>query len=250
MFCKSFYWKISQLVCIIKTMLSFKNVSFIKDKNTILKDLSFTILPGECVGIVGASGAGKSSLFRLLTGEVRASVGTIALDDMALESFNLSSLQLYRRQIGIVFQDFRLLPKKSVFENVAFALEVSGQSNQISTIVPKLLDMVGLLHKADSFPKELSGGESQRVAIARAMAHNPKIIIADEATGNLDPKNAKEIALLLQKLNIEQGLTIIFSTHDPLLIDILKPRVIRLEKGNVLFDSKKCSLEKAFKGLR
>lgn len=230
-------------------MLNFQNVSLKIEKDTILSDISFAIQPGESVAIVGSSGAGKSSLFRLLTGENRATKGSIKLDSFALETFDLKNLQLYRRQIGIIFQDFRLLEKKTVFENISFALEVAGEEHLIPTRVPKLLELVGLSNKAESFPKQLSGGESQRVAIARALVHNPKIIIADEATGNLDPKNSEDIAQLLKRLNKEQGLTLIFSTHDPLMVENIKPRVIRLEEGKILFDKKSCSTATAFQNL-
>jgi cell division transport system ATP-binding protein len=142
-----------------------------------------------------------------------------------------------------------LLSKKSVFDNVAFALEVCGEDEKISKKVPELLDLVGLSHRANAFPHELSGGERQRTAIARSLVHNPKILIADEITGNLDPKNSRDIADLLQHLHLTQELTVLFSTHDPILVEALNPRVIRLESGKILFDKKNCSMEKAFQGI-
>jgi cell division transport system ATP-binding protein len=199
---------------------------------------------------LGESGAGKSSIFRLLIGEWKPTLGSITLDDIALETLSLGNLQKYRRQIGVVFQDFRLLPKKTVYENVAFALEVCGEKEKkIKQKVPPLLRLVGLWEQRNQFPHALSGGESQRVAIARALVHAPKILIADEATGNLDPKNAREIADIFARLHQKEKLTIIFATHDPTLVLRTIPRVIRIDKGMILFDQKSCPPEKAFQGL-
>ncbi|MCF7830618.1 ATP-binding cassette domain-containing protein [Candidatus Gracilibacteria bacterium] len=230
-------------------MLEFQNVSFSIQGKEVLKNISFEVVPGEMVALLGASGAGKSSIFRILIGEWRPSTGTIKVDDFALENLSLASLQKYRRQIGIVFQDFRLLPKKTVFENIAFALEVCGEEKQIPYKVPELLKLVGMWDKRNQFPASLSGGEAQRTAIARALVHNPKILIADEATGNLDPKNSREIAELFQKLHEKEELTILFATHDPILIETLSPRIIRLESGRVQFDELHCTREKAFAGI-
>jgi cell division transport system ATP-binding protein len=171
------------------------------------------------------------------------------LDDFLLRDLSSSSLQLYRRQIGVIFQDFRLLPQKTVFENIAFALQVCGEESLIMDRVPELIDLVGLKDQAHRFPRELSGGEKQRVAIARALVHDPKILLADEPTGNLDPKNSREIGEIFKKLSQEKGLTLLFATHDPLLVQKLNPRVIRLEKGKVQFDERRCPLEKAFAGI-
>ncbi len=230
-------------------MLEFQDVSFSIKGTEVLKNISFEVVPGEMVALLGASGAGKSSIFRLLIGEWRPSLGSIKVDDFALENLSLDSLQKYRRQIGIVFQDFRLLPQKTVFENVAFALEVCGEEKQISQKVPELLKLVGMWDKRNQFPATLSGGESQRTAIARALVHNPKILIADEATGNLDPKNSREIAELFGKLHEKRDLTILFATHDIILIEALSPRVIRLEKGIMQFDELHCTKAKAFEGI-
>ena len=142
-----------------------------------------------------------------------------------------------------------MLKTKTVFENISFALEVCGKENQIKQKVSKLLQLVGLYNKRNLFPNSLSGGEKQRVSIARALVHNPKILIADEPTGNLDPKNSREIANLFFKLHKEQNLTILCATHDPILVQKINPRIIRLEKGMILFDEKKCPLEKAFMGI-
>jgi cell division transport system ATP-binding protein len=230
-------------------MLVLKNVSFALNSTEILNNISFKITPGEMVGILGASGAGKSTLFRLLTREIRPTLGKIKLDKLTLDDLSFESIQQYRRQIGIIFQDYKLLNQKTVFENVAFALEVCGQTKDLTEKVENLLDLVGIKDKKDDFPHILSGGEKQRVAIARALVHKPQILIADEATGNLDPKNSREIANLFLKLNKEQQITIIFSTHDPVLVEQVKPRIIRLENGEVLFDKKNINKEEAFAGL-
>jgi len=230
-------------------MLSFKNVSLSIDENPILKDCSFDVFPGEIVAILGASGAGKSSIFSCLTGETKPTSGHISLDNFTLETISLEALQKYRRQIGIVFQNFCLLREKTVFENVAFALEVCGEEAEIATKVPEILAIVGMWDKRNRFPRECSGGEIQRIAIARALIHDPKILIADEPTGNLDPKNSREIAALFEKINHEKKLTILLATHDPVIFEALKPRVIRLENGSILFDRKECEKEEAFKGI-
>ncbi len=233
----------------IKRMLKFENVGLSIEKKTILKNLNFEVFPQEIVAVLGESGAGKSSVFKLLTGESKPSSGNIKLDHFPLKHLSLRDLQKYRRQIGIVFQDFRLLPQKTVFENIAFALKVCGDDHLIKKRLPDLLRLVGLQDKKNDFPHELSGGELQRVAIGRALVHNPKILIADEATGNLDPRNSRTIAELFLKLNREQKLTIIFATHDPVMVEMLKPRIIRIEQGEIMFDKKNISIEKAFSGI-
>ena len=230
-------------------MLTFQKVGYKVDKTEILKDLSFQIVPKEIVALIGSSGAGKSSIFKLLTGEIKPTHGEILLDEMVLSELSFNSIQLYRRQIGIVFQDFRLLPQKTVFENISFALEVCGERDLIKERVPELLELVGLSNRANSFPRELSGGEQQRVAIARALVHKPKILFADEPTGNLDPKNSREIAELLVKLNESQDLTILFATHDQALLMDLHPRIIRLEGGKIKFDLYDCPPADAFSGI-
>lgn len=230
-------------------MLTFKNVGLSLGGSKVLSALNFSVKPGEVVAILGASGAGKSSLFSLLIGEKKPSEGEILLDEISLGDLSFTSVQHYRRQIGIIFQDFRLLPQKTVFENIAFALEVCGKADQVPARVPELMRLVGLESKKDRFPKELSGGERQRVSIARALAHDPKILIADEATGNLDPKNSREIAELLHYLNQKTNLTLMFATHDPVMVQKLNPRVIRLESGEVRFDKHQCPLKEAFADL-
>lgn len=230
-------------------MLTFNNVGLNLGKNTVLKNLNFTVKPGEIVAVLGASGAGKSSLFSLLIAEKKPSEGEILLDEISLGDLSFTSVQQYRRQVGIIFQDFRLLPQKTVFENIAFALEVCGRADQVKKRVPELMKLVGLESKKNHFPRELSGGERQRVSIARALAHDPKILIADEATGNLDPKNSREIAELLLFLNQRTNLTLMCATHDPVMVQKLNPRVIRLEAGKVRFDRHHCPLKEAFADL-
>jgi cell division transport system ATP-binding protein len=230
-------------------MLTFNNVSLKIGESDVLSSLDFSVKPGEIVAVLGASGAGKSSLFSLLIGEKKPTGGEILLDEISLGDLSFTSVQQYRRQIGIIFQDFRLLPQKTVFENIAFALEICGKGDQVRTRVPELLKLVGLETKKQRFPQELSGGERQRVSIARALAHNPKMLIADEATGNLDPKNSREISELLLYLNQKTNLTLLFATHDPVMVQKLNPRVIRLESGKIRFDKHTCPLPEAFADL-
>lgn len=215
-------------------MLAFKDISLKLGESQVLQDINFEVTPGEMVAVLGVSGAGKSSLFQILIGAQRPSTGHVSLDDIVLSELSAKSLQKYRKQIGVVFQDFRLLPKKSAHDNIAFALEVCGNDDVIHSRVPRLLSLVGLEGKEHLFPHQLSGGEKQRVAVARSLVHNPKILIADEATGNLDPGNTREIGKLFKKLNQETGLTILFSTHDDILVHETQPRVIRLEQGRLV----------------
>lgn len=230
-------------------MLSLEKVGLKIGQQAILKNLSFEVMPGEVVAILGASGAGKSSLFKLLTAELRPQTGNIFLDNISLRELSLTSVQEYRRQIGIIFQNYRLLPKKTAFENIAFALEVCGQAQDVPKKVPEVLKLVGLSNRADKFPRELSGGEQQRICIARALIHDPKILIADEATGNLDPANSREIANLFAHLNEVRGLTILFATHDPVMVEQLNPRIIRLEAGELDFDLHDATIDQAFAGI-
>jgi len=230
-------------------MLQFKNVSLSLSGKLILQNINFEIEAGEMVAILGASGSGKSSLFKLLISELKPTLGKILLDEFSLGDLSFSSIQKYRRQIGIIFQDYRLLSQKTVFENIAFALEVCGKTENLEKKVKKLLKLVNLWDKKDAFPQALSGGEKQRVSIARSLVHDPKILIADEATGNLDPKNSREIADLFLKLHKEKNLTILFATHDPVLVEKLNPRIIRLGNKKLELDKKTCSLEEAFEGI-
>jgi cell division transport system ATP-binding protein len=182
------------------------------------------------------SGAGKSTLLKLIIGEEQLDKGRILIDDIDLASVRKTDLPYLRRKIGIVFQDIKLLPKRTAFENVAFAMEVSGhRKDKIDKDVPKILDLVGLLHKKDNFPDEMSGGEKQRVAIARSLAHRPVLLLADEPTGNLDEINASEVLDLLMKIN-KLGTTVILATHAADLVNKINKRVITIEGGQVTME--------------
>jgi len=201
-----------------------------------LDNLNLKINRGEYVFLVGPSGAGKSTLIKTLICEERPSSGKVIVADRNITKLRPKELPFYRRKVGVVFQDFKLLPQKTVWENVAFALEVCGATAQeIEDRVPKILDLVGMLKRRNNLPNELSGGERQRVGIARALVHNPKILIADEPTGNLDPINAWEIVDLLTRIN-ERGTTLIFATHNKAIVDRLKKRVILMKDGKVVSD--------------
>jgi len=192
--------------------------------------------PGEFVSIVGPSGAGKSTLAKLLIREEIPSSGKIIVAGRDVASFNRRTLSKYRRKIGVVFQDYKLLAHKSVFENIAFALEVcDALTSEIRDRVPKILNMVGLSDRANNYPHELSGGEKQRVSIARALIHSPKILIADEPTGNLDPKNTKEVIDLLLQIN-RSGTLVVLATHDESIVNQLFRRVIKVENGKITQD--------------
>ena len=205
-------------------------------KITALQGVDLSIGVNEFVSIVGSSGAGKSTLIRLLIAEERPTEGKIFVNDRDISHLSNKQVPFYRRKIGVVFQDFKLLEHKTVSENVAFAMEVSGmRSIDIKKSVPKILKMVGLLDKDKNFPRQLSGGEIQRTAIARALVHQPKLLIADEPTGNLDPVNAWEIIQLLLKIN-QFGTTVILATHNKEIVDALRKRVVTLEGGRVVKD--------------
>lgn len=218
-------------------MIRFKNVSKFYPPNVVgLEGVSIHIQPGEFVSIVGRSGTGKSTFAKLLFAEERPTRGTIEIGGWDITSIKNHDIPLLRRQIGVVFQDFKLLPQKTVYENVAFALQVVGApSKRIREVVPSVLSIVNLENKGDRYPKQLSGGEQQRVAIARALVHSPKVIIADEPTGNLDSVNAHEIIDLLKKIN-EFGTTVVLVSHDREIVNALKRRVISLENGRVKSD--------------
>lgn len=220
-------------------MIVFDKVTKHYGAHKALDNVSFAIKPQEFVILVGPSGAGKSTLIKLLICEERPTFGRITIDGKDIHLLKERYIPYYRRQIGVVFQDFKLLPNKTVAENIAFALEVSGKPDQeIDKEVAKILDLVGLKDKADSFPKELSGGEIQRVAIARALVFNPKFLIADEPTGNLDPDNAWGIAKLLLKIN-SLGTTVLLATHNRDIVDAINKRVISLDKGQVVRDRRR-----------
>lgn len=224
-------------------MIIFQNVSKIYNSNgyksVALEDATFTINPKEFISIVGKSGAGKSTIVKLIIGEEKPSEGRIIFSSYDVNKLRPEELPQLRRHIGVIFQDFRLLPNKTAYENVAFALEVAGRpQSDIREFVPQVLEMVGLKDKMANFPKELSGGEKQRVAIARAMINHPDVIIADEPTGNLDPINTWEIIRLLSKIN-QLGTTIILATHNKDIVNYLDQRVISLENGRVIRDEEK-----------
>jgi cell division transport system ATP-binding protein len=221
-------------------MIRFENVTkmYAPEDHGYIENISFSIHAGEFVSVVGHSGAGKTTLIRLLLGEIKPTSGNIWFDDFDVDSLKSDQLPTYRRRIGVVFQDFRLLPNKTAFENVAFAMEAAGKSDdEIVADVPHALELVGLAHKARSFPNEMSGGERQRLAIARAIINQPEVILADEPTGNLDPSSTFEIVEILKKIN-DLGTTVILTTHNKGIIDALGKRVITLEKGKIVKDDK------------
>ncbi len=206
------------------------------EKIIALKEINVKIEKGEFVSIVGPSGAGKSTLVRLLTCEEKPSSGKILIAGRNIVQLKSNEMPYFRRKIGVVFQDFKLLPQKTVYENVAFALEVcEALPEEIADKVPRILDLVGMLKRKDNLPNELSGGERQRVSIARSLVHSPKILIADEPTGNLDPVNAWEIIDLLDRIN-RRGTIVILATHNKVIVDRLKRRVILLKNGKVVSD--------------
>ncbi len=217
-------------------MINFQNVTKNYNGSVALEKVSFRVHPNEFVTIVGRSGAGKSTILKLLIGEDKPTKGQIFFDSYEVNKLKSKQMPEFRRHIGVIFQDFRLLARKTVFENIAFALEVWGRpQKEINELVPQVLDMVGLGDKVFNFPAELSGGEKQRVAIARAMITRPDVIIADEPTGNLDPFNTWEVIKLLTKIN-ELGSTVVLATHDKEIVTTLGRRVITLENGKVIKD--------------
>ncbi len=212
-----------------------------------LDRVTLHIEPKEFVIIIGSSGAGKSTILKMLTREERPDSGKIVVGGVDYDKLRDKDIPKMRRKIGVVFQDFKLLPNKTVFENVAFALEITGSSGkEIKHTVPKVIDIVGLQGKEDSMPAELSGGEKQRVAIARAIVRQPKILIADEPTGNLDPKHAWDVVKVLEKVN-QFGTTVVLTTHNQQVVDKLKRRVITVEGGKIVDDRAHASYEKATK---
>ena len=220
-------------------MIYFDNVSKIYNDNTAaLDNVSLRIDPKEFVSIVGQSGAGKTTLIKMILGEEKPTYGAVYFEEIDIHSLKKSQINDYRRRIGTVFQDFRLLSHKNVYENIAFAMEAAGRSEEeIAVDVPHVLELVDLGNKIWNFPHELSGGEKQRVAIARAIVNQPDIIIADEPTGNLDPVNTYEIIQILKKIN-DLGTTIVLTTHNKGVIDSLGKRVITMENGKIVRDDK------------
>ncbi len=218
-------------------MISFENVSKIYNENSYaLRDINFTIEKGEFVSIVGQSGAGKSTLLKLIFAEEKPTEGIVLIKGRDISKIKSSKLPVLRRHIGVVFQDFKLLERKTVFENVAFAMEVSGKSDaEIKEDVPQVLEIVGLANKLESYIDELSGGEKQRVSIARALVHRPDIIIADEPTGNLDIVNTWDIIQLLMKIN-QYGTTVVLATHNREIVNLINKRVVTIDKGRISRD--------------
>ena len=221
-------------------MIKFQNVTKIYPAGTIaLDDVSFEIKEKEFVSIAGRSGAGKTTLLKLIFAEEEPTEGRVFFKDQDIHKIKKAHLPNLRRKIGVVFQDYKLLPSKTVSENIAYVLEVIGAlDEEISQRVPEVLGIVGLGDKANNFPAQLSQGERQRATIARALIHRPDVILADEPTGNLDPYNASEIIQLLLKIN-ELGTTIILATHNKEMINSLEKRVITLEDGRVIRDEEK-----------
>ena len=208
-----------------------------------LKDVSLRIEQGEFVFVVGKSGSGKSTFIKLLLKELDPTSGKLYIAGRLVNKLRRKQVPLYRRDIGVVFQDFRLLKDRTVFENVAFAQRIIGRNKrEIIRNVSTMLTIVGLTEKADAYPHELSGGEQQRVAIARALVNQPTILLADEPTGNLDPQNAWEIMMLLQEVN-KMGTTVVVVTHNNDIVDIMQKRVVTLEEGRVIRDDKKGGYE-------
>lgn len=222
----------------MNAVIEFAEVSKIYPGNVIaVEDVSFIVEMGEFVSLVGPSGAGKSTLIRLLTCEEAPSGGNIYVAGKDVTKLRRKELPIYRRKVGVIFQDFKLLPKKTVFENVAFALEVADASNaEIRDKVPKIIEIVGLTKRVKALAEELSGGEKQRVSIARALVHKPKILIADEPTGNLDPVTTWEIIELLFKIN-RQGTIVLLASHDKEVVDALQRRVITMRDGKIIADN-------------
>lgn len=221
-------------------MIEFKDVSKLYDNNVkALADVNIKIESGEFVFLVGPSGSGKSTFIKMLIKEIEPTVGEILVGDIKLSDIKRKEIPHFRRKIGMVFQDFRLISTLNVYENVAFAMRVvEASQKEVRKRVPMVLSLVGLSHKYKMFPNELSGGEQQRVALARAIVNNPSFLICDEPTGNLDPETAKEIMELLEDIN-RGGTTILMATHAKEIVDNMKKRVIAIEKGQVARDSKR-----------
>lgn len=218
-------------------IISFENVSKVYNSHLVALDsVSFDVAKGEFVSLAGKSGAGKTTLLKLLIAEEQPTRGKVFFGGQDVHRIPDRYLPLLRRKIGMVFQDYKLLPQKTAYENIAYAMEVAGMSDEdIKRDVPQVLEIVGLSERAQNFPGELSGGEKQRVAIARALVQRPEVIVADEPTGNLDPINTWEIIKLLVKIN-ELGTTVILATHNKEIVDSLSKRVIILDNGKVIRD--------------
>lgn len=220
-------------------MIVFDRVSKIYPDNSVaLEGVTLSIEPKEFVSLVGPSGAGKTTLLKLFLAEEKPTEGSVYYDSTNIHQLNKKEIDVFRRKIGMVFQDFRLLPNKTVYENIAFTMEAAGRTDEeIESDVPHVLELVDLSPKVWNFPRELSGGEKQRVAIARALVNEPDVIIADEPTGNLDPANTYDIVQILKKIN-DLGTIVILATHNKGIIDLLKKRVVAMDRGRIVRDDK------------
>ncbi|NNM83742.1 ATP-binding cassette domain-containing protein [Candidatus Parcubacteria bacterium] len=217
-------------------MIYFDKVTKKYEDATALEEITLSIAPKEFISIVGHSGAGKTTLLKLLLAEERPTDGTVFFESVDINNLPSSALHHYRRRIGMVFQDFRLIPNKTAYENIAFAMEAVGRTDdEIKSDVPYFLELVNLADKALHFPSQLSGGEKQRIAIGRAIVNQPDIVIADEPTGNLDPINAYEVVEILKKIN-ELGTTVVITTHNKGVIDAIGRRVITIDRGRLVRD--------------
>lgn len=215
-------------------MICFDGVTKRFGKRTVLDEINLEIKPGEFVSIVGPSGAGKTTLIKIILGQEHPTEGVILVQNQDLRFLDAENLQRYRRNIGCIFQDYKLLPQKTVFENVAFALEACDYAlPQIMELVPQALKKLTLTHLQDQYPYELSGGEAQRVSLARAIIHQPKLILADEPTGNLDFENAKEVLKNLMKMNMS-GITVLLTTHNKPLVDLIGQKVMHINNGKLV----------------
>jgi len=220
-------------------MIKLRQVTKFYPPNTYaLNSVDMHIKDGEFVSVIGQSGTGKTTLVKLLTAAERPTHGKIIVGGWDVSNVSRRDVPILRRQIGVIYQDYKLLQKKTIFENIAFALQVCGTSSaKIQKVVPQVLKVVGLVAQANRYPTQLSGGEQQRVSIARALIHHPKILLADEPTGNLDTVNTREIIELLKKLN-ELGTTVLLVTHNREVVNLLKKRVITMDKGKIISDQK------------
>jgi cell division transport system ATP-binding protein len=220
-------------------MIYFNNVSKIYKDATALSNVTFTVEAGEFVSIVGHSGAGKTTLTKMILAEESPSEGTVFFESINVHKLKNKDLTKLRRRIGVIFQDYKLLSNKTAYENIAFAMEAVGKTEEeIKSDVPHVLELVDLGHRAGHFPNQMSGGEQQRLAIARAIINQPELIIADEPTGNLDPVNTHEIVQILKKIN-DLGATVILTTHNRGVIESVNKRVITMENGKIVRDTKK-----------